>query len=415
MKAKILISLCLLLSFFYLKAEVPTNGLVLYLPLNGNANDSSSYVNNGVNYGATPIADRFGKAKKAMYFNGTSRIEVPNSAALNLTKNRSLSCWVYIPSNVTQNWYSSLIGKPEPVYSSTYLLHLDEYSAYSSQYRYKFEYLSASGSTHYQVFSKQLYTDYKDKWLHIAATYDTISGYSKIYFNGIISDSTYIGKKIANPSTSPLYIGCGEATSGTYQTFFKGYMDEVRLYNRAVTKNEVLSMYLEGTCSNSTKNDTTTYYVYSDEFKSISPRLQFIKTESLKTKIGGCDSIVNRYAKFEYSPKTCTVINSISVTDTLIIKVNIAGILPVSNSQNILKIYPNPAKDFININFGDYTKMTGYLMLIRNELGNAVYFTPIVQESATIEIKSWGGAGIYIVQLFNSQSTLVDTRKIIVK
>jgi len=398
-----------------MKGQIPSTGLVLYLPLDGNAKDSSSYSNNGVNYGATPVANRFGQPNKAMYFNGTSRIEIPSSSSLNLINNKSLSCWVYIPSNVTQNWYPTLIKKHEPLYSATYNLQLNDYYGYSNDFKYKFSFYFASEYTNYQTVTKQQYTNYSNKWLHIVATYDTISGYSKIYFNGIISDSTYLGKKIANPSTSTLYIGCGGATSGTYQTFFKGYMDEVRLYNRAVTKNEVMSMYLEGTCSSTTKSDTTTYNVSSEEFKSISPRSQFIKTDSLKTKVGGCDSIINRYAKFEYNPKICTITNSISVTDTLIIKVNTSGILPVSNTQNTIKIYPNPAKDYVVINFGDYSKMAGYLMVIRNELGKAVYSTPIVQESAYLEIKNWGGSGVYIVQLLDSQSSLVDTRKIIVK
>jgi hypothetical protein len=413
MKTKILVSFFLLLAFFSTRGEVPTNGLVLYLPLNGNVNDSTSNALNGFNNGATPIADRFGKPKKAMYFNGSSYIYIPGYPALNLTQDKTVSCWVYLPSTITMNNYPTLIHKDEPLMSCTYSICLTNDAGYYSN-QYKFDYYYASGSNHYQILSKQLYTNYKDQWINVVGVYDYTSGYSKIYFNGILSDSIYVGAKISNSSNSTLNIGCGKTTNSN--SYFKGYMDDVRIYNRPISKEEVMSLYLEGkNCTNSIKNDTTTYYVSSDGFKSISPRLQFIKTDSLKTKIGGCDSIINRYAKFEYNTKVCTVTNNISVTDTLIIKVNISGVLPVSNTQNIVKIYPNPAKDFVVINFGDYTKMNGYLMVIRNELGKAVYFTPIVQESANLEIKSWGGSGVYIVQLFDSQSVLVDTRKIIIK
>jgi len=395
MRSKLILLFVFSLSLFGIKGQISSNGLVLYLPLNGNVNDSSSFANNGVNHGSTPATDRFGRSKKAMYFNGTSRIEIPNSVSLNLTTNRTLSCWVYIPSNVTQNWYSTLLGKPEPLYSSTYLLHLDEYSAYSNQYRYKFESLFASGYTHYQVFSKQLYTDYKNSWLHLAVTYDTISGYSKIYFNGTISDSTYIGRKIANSSTLPLYIGCGETTSGSYQTFFNGYMDEVRLYNRAISKNEVYNMYMEGLCSTSIKNDTTTYYIYTESFKSLSPQYQLIKTDNLKTKVGNCDSIINHYAKFEYAKVT--------------------GITSASDTQNKLKIYPNPAKDYVTITFGDYTKTNGYFMVIRDVIGKSVYSAPIIHESTNLGVKEWSGSGLYIVQLFDKQNNLIETQKVIVR
>jgi len=396
MKTKILVLFCILLGISGLKGQISSNGLVLYLPLNGNVKDSSSYCNNGVNYGGISVPDRFGKPNKAMYFDGTSRIEVPSSVSINLTVNRTLSCWVYIPSNVTQNWYSTLIGKPEPLYSSTYLIHLDEYSAYPSQYRYRIESLFASGYTHYQVFSKQLYTDYKDQWLHLAVTYDTIYGYSKIYFNGIISDSTYIGRKIANSSTLPLYIGCGETSSSNYQTFFKGYIDEVRLYNRAISKNEVYNVYMEGVCcSNSIKNDTTTFYITSESFKSISPQYQLIKTDNLKTKVGNCDSIISHYAKFEYSKTT--------------------GISSTLYTQGNLKIYPNPAKDYVTITLGDYNKTDGCMMIIRDILGKIVYSATIIQKSTNLNVKKWNGSGVYIIQLFDSQSVLVDTRRIIIK
>jgi len=393
MKTKILISFCLLLTFFYLKGEVPTNGLVLYLPLNGNTNDSSSYVNNGVNYGATPVADRFGKPNKAMYFNGTSRIETPSSASLNLTNNKTLSCWVYIPSTVSLNSYPALIWKDEPLFSTTYAIQLNEDNSYSSEYHYKFDYFFSAGYAHYQSLSKQLYTNYKDKWLHIASTYDTISGYSKIYFNGTISDSLYVGKKIANSSTLPLYIGSGRQFSDN-RMCFNGYMDEVRLYNRAITKNEVWSLYMEGVCTTTIKNDTTTFYVSDENFKNISPLFQLTKTDNFKTKIGNCDSIINHYSKFEYS--------------------KIAGISPTLN-QSSLSIYPNPAKDYVTITLGNYTKIDGYFMTIRDVLGKAVYSAPIIHESTNLNVKEWNGSGLYIVQLFNKQKSLIDVQKIIIR
>jgi hypothetical protein len=396
-------------------SQIPTRGLVLYLPLNGSAKDSTSFANNGTNYGVIPVTDRFGKANKAMYFDGTSRIEIPSSSSLNLVNNKTLSCWLYIPTSVSLNLYPTLICKPEPLYSATYNLQLNETSGYTSDLRYKFDYYFASSYSHYQVYSKQLYSNNKDKWLHIVASYDSLSGYSKIYFNGMISDSIYIGKKTANSSTVPLYIGCGGqfTSSNGYKTCFTGKMDDVRLYNRAITKDEVYQLYMEGQCTNSIKSDTITYSVSTESFKSISPKFQFIKTDSLKTKVGGCDSIINRYAKFEYSSKICTITNNISVTDTLIIKVSSTGVA-ATNILNTIKIFPNPAKDHISINFGDYTKLPGYLMTIRNELGSIMYFSPIIQELNTLDIKSWA-KGIYVVQLLDSQSTIIETRKIIIR
>lgn len=411
MKSKILLLGILSIFFSNSYSQVPTNGLVLYLPLNGNANDSSAYASNGINYGATPVADRFGTPNKAMYFNGSSYISIAGYSSLNLTQDKTVSCWVYLPSTESQNNYPTIIHKDEPVMSTTYSLCMTNAPGYGSN-QYKFDYFFASNGFHYQTYTKQLYNSYNNKWLHIVGTYDQNTGYSKIYFNGQLSDSLYAGNKTSNPSNLNLFIGCGKGA--TYNTFFKGYLDDIRIYNRAVTKSEVNSLYLEGKkCSNSIKNDTTTYYVSSESFKSLSPRLQYIKTDSLKTKVGGCDSIINRYAKFEYSSKVCTITNSIAVTDTLFIKVTVNAV-PATNATNTIRIFPNPAKDHININFGDYTKLPGYLMTIRNELGSVMYFSPIMQESTTLDIKNWS-TGVYVVQLFDNQSNIIETRKIIIR
>ena len=58
--------------------------------------------------------------------------------------------------------------------------------------------------------------------------------------------------------------------------------------------------------------------------------------------------------------------------------------------------------------------MSGYLMMIRNELGSLMYLSPIAQEPSTIDIKNWS-QGVYIVQIYDNRSALIDTRKMIIK
>ncbi|MHB9143409.1 MAG: FISUMP domain-containing protein, partial [Paludibacter sp.] len=220
-----------------------TYGLVLYLPLNGNTNDSSSYANNGINHGALATADRFGNSGKAMYFDGNSYIDVPGTRELDLTADKSVSCWIYIPSSETQNWYPTIILKDEPVQGTTYSIQLTDHVGYDLD-RFKLDYFFASDNTNYQIHTKQLYTDYKDKWIHVVGTYDTASGDSKIYFNGILSDSIHIGKVISNSSNLDLYIGGTGTSKYRYeQTFFKGAIDDVKIYNRVLSAIEVRQLY----------------------------------------------------------------------------------------------------------------------------------------------------------------------------
>jgi hypothetical protein len=111
--------------------------------------------------------------------------------------------------------------------------------------RYKYCYFQSSNSSNYVAFSKQQYLNIKDQWVHLVGTYDSISGYSKIYFNGQISDSVYVGNKSANSSNLDLFIGCGKNNGYYSQTFFKGGMDDILIYNRALSAQEIYQIYTE--------------------------------------------------------------------------------------------------------------------------------------------------------------------------
>lgn len=255
MKSRLILSILCISFISSIFSQIPTQGLVLYLPLNGNAKDSSSYYNHGTIHGTIPIIDRSGNANKAMYFNGNSYINIPASTSLNLTKNKSISCWLYIPSNETQNWYPTIIHKDEPIKSCTYSLYLSDYYGYYTN-QYKAAFLFASNNDHYQSFTNQVYTNYKDKWLHLVGTYDSISGYSKIYFNGQISDSVYVGNKSSNSSNLDLFIGCGKSNGYYSQTFFKGGMDDILIYDRALSAQEIYQIYTEKLIVNAGSNKT---------------------------------------------------------------------------------------------------------------------------------------------------------------
>jgi len=209
---------------------------------------------------------------------------------------------------------------------------------------------------------------------------------------------------------SPFKIGWDDISG--YQRFFNGKIDDVRIYKRSLNRSEVFQLFKDGVCNCSIKNDTTSYSVVSENFKTIGPVTNYLRSDSLKTKVGGCDSVITRYAKFIYSPNSCTVTKSISVTDTLFINVTLsANKVLISNT---MKLYPNPTKDFLNIDFGDFNNMSGYLLTIRNEIGNIAYLTTVTQRSSTINIKNWA-KGIYIVQIIDNTSAIIETKKIIIR
>jgi len=102
-----------------------------------------------------------------------------------------------------------------------------------------------------------------------------------------------------------------------------------------------------------------------------------------------------------------------TVTDTLIIKTTVG--LPTPTTTNTLLIYPNPAKDRITIDNGNYTVMAGYSIKIENSLGQQVFNSAITQAQFNIDLSTWTGKGIYFVRVLDTQGNVVTTRKILLQ
>jgi hypothetical protein len=90
-----------------------------------------------------------------------------------------------------------------------------------------------------------------------------------------------------------------------------------------------------------------------------------------------------------------------SVEDTLKIKM----IKTVNNSIeiNIVKIYPNPAKDKVFIDVGDINFQSGNSITITNAVGQEIYANAITEKLTQIDISNWNSNGIYIFKIKDSQ------------
>ena len=75
---------------------------------------------------------------------------------------------------------------------------------------------------------------------HIALTYDKSSGLATFYYNGAVVAAGSVG--VFTPRTS-LNLYLGARPSGGVQGVFKGVMDEVSLYKRALSATEILGIY----------------------------------------------------------------------------------------------------------------------------------------------------------------------------
>jgi PKD repeat protein len=181
--------------------------------------DASGNANNGTISGATRIAaGRFGRALK---FNGKSDwVTVDHSASLNLTKGMTLEAWVY-PTASTSTPATILIKEASRTAS---------YRIYTNQSGGKPTSIINIGGGMKTLSGGS--TLPLNTWSHVAATYDGST--QKLYVNGALVGSRSQSGSI-DTSTGKLRIG-GNSIWGY---FFAGYIDEVRIYNRALSAAEI--------------------------------------------------------------------------------------------------------------------------------------------------------------------------------
>ncbi|MGZ5568024.1 MAG: PKD domain-containing protein, partial [Limisphaerales bacterium] len=80
-----------------------------------------------------------------------------------------------------------------------------------------------------------------NKWYHYAATYDRASGVAKVYFNGVLQNTVTVGANQLSTSAG-FYMGQVPGVAGA----FKGQLDEISLYGRALDPEEIYNIFTSG-------------------------------------------------------------------------------------------------------------------------------------------------------------------------
>ncbi len=206
--------------------------LVAYYPFNGNANDESGNGNNGTVTGATLATDRFGNANSAYYFDGSSNfIEVNSSISLDQTSMTAITYSV---------WFSPDDTCGSGVDNQRLLYVCDTPHTGQNDIDYKFSTGKAVvcyyNPTGWYDLTGNTQLD-KKIWHNIVVVYDYTASSTKIYVNGVLDGETtaLVGK--------PLNAGLTLGRSVGNPWFYKGLIDDVRIYNRALSAEEVAALY----------------------------------------------------------------------------------------------------------------------------------------------------------------------------
>jgi uncharacterized protein (TIGR02145 family) len=204
------------------------DGLVAYYPFNGNANDESGNGNNGTVNGASLTTDRFGDSGKAYSFDGLNNvINIPTNHTLVIQNNIAISAWIKRknPSNLL----------PEGIFGpATYLPTTPGY--YLRIINKKVDLGISLPYT--EGFSTT--TIDSSHWYHVVGVYDNNS--IKIYISGVMDNETFAGPDLLDNWSSTNFLTIGqEKDYGTPTNLhsFDGSLDDIRIYNRALTQEEI--------------------------------------------------------------------------------------------------------------------------------------------------------------------------------
>jgi len=205
-----------------------TGDPVAYYPFSGNADDLSGFNNNGIINGADLTQNRFGNLNSAYYFNGTSdNIRVPVSSSLNFIEAITVSFWMN-PAELYTNRESYPIshGNWENRWKVSII----------PDKRIRWTVKTTDGI-------KDLDSDIKastNTWYHVIGLYD--GNNFEIYINGALNaHATFSGTIL----TTNIDLMIGQVLPNNSSVNFKGIIDNVRIYNYALSVEEIEALYGE--------------------------------------------------------------------------------------------------------------------------------------------------------------------------
>ena len=213
-------------------------GLVAYYPFDGNANDLSGNENHLVVHGNAPLVqDRFGNPESAYSLNGVDQflsIQDHLQTGLDLEGDFTISLWVSL-----YELQGQMVSK--------YDYDINERS-------YGFE-MTPTGRGHLNVSGDGVnpvnyYTDFyiypMSAWTNVAVSFDISENSATFYMNGdpIAIDQGEYTITTLHDGIAPFAIGV-YFRDGVPLGFLEGIFDDVRVYNRILSDEEVLSLYCD--------------------------------------------------------------------------------------------------------------------------------------------------------------------------
>lgn len=155
----------------------------------------------------------------------SSHVAVPDSPSLDLTGSFTLECWVN-PDSSVHPFSQMIIQKRTPATSSTgYALYLQQGT------------VNITINNNIGLIGKTVIQN--NKWTHIAGRFILSTGTFSVYINGVLDTSVVKPGNVPSVNNDSVIFGIGRGIGGA----FSGKLDNIRIWNRALTASEIFMYY----------------------------------------------------------------------------------------------------------------------------------------------------------------------------
>jgi hypothetical protein len=167
-----------------------------------------------------------GKYGNALSFDGsTSYVDLGDPTALQLTGSMTLEGWVKAAANPGDD--GEIVAKSD---GPGWQLKTSPDTGVHT-FGAKVTSTSGAGGWRYSTTVRALNT-----WYHAASVYDATAGTLTVYVNGVADNGTLRGAIPPSEVNRTVNANIGRRTGGFY---FNGVIDEIRIYNRALSQPEI--------------------------------------------------------------------------------------------------------------------------------------------------------------------------------
>ena len=212
-----------------ISGQVSTEGLVAYYPFDGDTGDASGNSLHGSFEGDVKVTTGHNASSRCAYFPGNknSYIYVPFSKLFQMNE-WTINLWFYYEK--ANNNVEALLQMGREEIPGTFLVGMNVVY-----------FVNSEGVSQYGT----LYEN--EKQLPSSSTWHMITTQVKgtavaLYFDGKLIWNDYLSAKYINNVTDDLYIGVSR-WNGTFDCPFDGCIDDVRIYNRILSEEEIAVLY----------------------------------------------------------------------------------------------------------------------------------------------------------------------------